>query len=232
MKGERYIYRRAGQTGFVNLFAGILVDHAKVRMDVNTNKSTGERYYTSGAGYTINLQYLERVVCKEKLQDSFITTRLVELEADSPALAAVTKDIARIQGEMIDTDSIQLLIPVLRTLRARQKELQQRGNKIVREEIDSGLIRSLLTSADNADARLRLREILRETVKVVRITSSNNFGGNWFILVKGEIETTEGKVVPFSYAYASRHRGYIMAEKLGDNEKARLAKLPTRKDAA
>ena len=65
IKDGRYIGRRQGKTGNVNLFAGLLVDNQGDRFEVR--RQYGQRLFLSINGACINAKYLEQVVCIDKL---------------------------------------------------------------------------------------------------------------------------------------------------------------------
>lgn len=118
---------------------------------------------------------------------------------------------------------------------------------VIREAVDMTVGTDLLNDEQNLDSRLRLRELAQESISSIRLTKIDN--GNWCLLVHGIITTTDHDRIPFRYAYHTRRIGLICCDealpfeapndafrrpvftnRITDNVKRQLAKLPTREE--
>jgi DNA invertase Pin-like site-specific DNA recombinase len=207
-KRQRTIARRTGgRSQNVNLFSGLLVDPKSERMAVQ--RTYGFASYVS-PGYVVTQSQLEHVVCLEKLADRFVATRVVGNDAPNPKVAEIDAKIAEYNAKMrADPDMGEEYLSIVQGLKIKRKETVGTP-QTVSEEVDYALIEALLSSDNDQKSRLLLRGIVRDTVKKIRLTDVG--GLVWYRMVSGEIELTNGDVVPFRYAYCTRRLGHVMCD--------------------
>ncbi len=229
-KAERYIVRRSGREGWVNLFAGLLVDPKGQRMDIARHYGFAS-YLSASCGFCLQARYLEIVLCCEVLPQKFMTTSYVETTGVSTEAAEIEKKIGDVQREMLDGgDVVAALVPVLRELKRRHKTAMAETTQTVTKQVSDGLIRSLLMGENDTVSRRKTREIVRDTIRQVGITEYTSNGSNGATLVRGTVELNSGETVPFGYAYCPRRVGYAMTDTLTDEVRQQLLKFPTRKE--
>jgi len=232
IKSGRYINRQKGKTGYVNLFAGIMVDNKGERFELK--RQYGQRLFVSINGLCINARYLEQHICLDHLRDSFKTTRFIEQVAADPRLDAVDAKIKNIQQEMTqDTGIVAELMPVLKELKRQRQEIEANQQTTTSETVDYKLVQSLLADETDTAARSQMREIVRDTIERITITGVESNG--WYLLVRGEIQLKKPQPVksfssatgweqdpgetetvkPFRFAYCSRRIGYLAMDGTG-----------------
>jgi DNA invertase Pin-like site-specific DNA recombinase len=203
LKAERFVHRKVGRTGTVNLFAGILYDSAGERMEQKTTNGNGIRLFV-GTGYTVQAGMLERIICGKKfgLADKFVRTRMIETDQDSPEARNLSKTIAEVQNQMVTRDDIELLMPVLRKLKVRQRELDAAKTKVVEEEIDRSAINAIMANTATKEQRLEAREIIRENIRKIEVAGVE--GTDWFPVVEVIVTLTNGSAQTCHFTYATR----------------------------
>jgi hypothetical protein len=122
-------------------------------------------------------------------------------------------------------------VPVLRDLQKRQREFEQGRRRVVTEQIDESLVVAMWGDASDKDARLQVREILRENVQQIQIQKVISNSG-WYMLVAGGITKLDGTEISFAYAYCTRSDHFVECDwndELDEHLKLQLNQLPRRK---
>jgi len=208
-KRERFIERKAnGRQGFVNLFAGVLADPSGKRFDIT--RHYGFSSYVAN-GMVLQCHPVELAIIS-KMAHKFVRIRHIPEVTPTQKLKQLDDKIAAIKNELAGESTLaEDLLPILKELRL-QRQQEEEASTVVRDQVDMTLISSLTTASENdREARLALREIVRDTIDTVRITRVKN-SGVWFRMVFGEIITADGTVFPFRFAYCTRCIGIIRCD--------------------
>lgn len=234
-KVRRYIKRRDGKRGWVNVFAGLLYGPAGDKPVVIRNYGFPSYLFK---GFTIPVRELEHVLlCNgEKLADKLIRLRDVPIDPNekveaSPQVGLLDAKIEQIKQQLIEDDSLASdLLPVLRTLRKQRTTEAASTVKVLREKPDHLLLMSMIADVEKPEIRLAVRDMVRDTVD--RIEVRKLVAGNHYSIVDGQAFLADkGDTVSFRYAYATRRNGYVMcdgATEITDELRADLEKLPLR----
>jgi DNA invertase Pin-like site-specific DNA recombinase len=212
-KAERKIIpSRRGRAGWINLFTGLLVGPNGKRFDV-------QRHYGFSSyvqhGFVIQARPLELAIVTEYLRAKFVETVYTEETAPTERLNAINAKINQIQDAMKDDNAdIQELLPVLRAW--KEKRTAEIGkDKVMKQCVSERLIQELghakeLDTEEYSKARARLREMVRDTIKQVRIRRADM--DNWYSMLSGEIVLHNDEIVPFRIAYCSRRVGFVRTD--------------------
>jgi hypothetical protein len=190
-------------------------------------------------------------VCVFKLASKFIRVKAVEegTAIDMKKLAEIEKKMKQISAALAEEPTLtDHLLPALRKLQQQKTKLIGEPN-VVHESIDPHVITDLMNDDADYDRRLRIRDLAAQTIKQIKLNKIENT--NWYVMVSGTITTTDGKSVPFRYAYGTRRVGFILcdvkepnrqregscgfpvfAETITDDVKAMLNRFPLRSEVA
>jgi DNA invertase Pin-like site-specific DNA recombinase len=223
-RAERYVKPQRGRSRvYINLFAGLLFDPKGEWMQVV--KTNGTHWNCTSPGYMIRAKYMEHVIVGWKLATKFVRVREVADDegTDHKALAKIENDLLQIQATMMEEPGTAVrLLPLMRKLEQQKRSLVGTP-KVVREKFSWNVIRDLLHEESSEDARMKLREIAQQNIQSIKLTKVE--GGNWYVMVHGDITLKDGEVVPMRFAYHTRREGFIICD---TNHGSHVMNMPTK----
>jgi DNA invertase Pin-like site-specific DNA recombinase len=216
---RQYGGKRSSPTA-INLFQGILF-YGSQRMILSdgsgctkaARKNFNYLKVYEADGLTVRVDPLEYHILWNHLWDRFVEQRVTTVESgpEPKRLAALNAKVAELQRAMgEDSGLIADLVPVLKDVRRQAEEMKRQTRKVEYTTQDPWVIYRAVGSTETSEEktfyRVRLRELIRDTIERVDVLEVT---GRRYRFIRGRFKLTDGTTTEFRVAYDSWRYGLV-----------------------